>query len=272
MKIINLIEDTNCGNGCVSEHGLCFYIETDNHKLLVDTGASENFIRNAEKLGVDLSGVDTVILSHGHYDHTGGVMSFAQLNKNAKIYIQSTALGDYYNVKDEAPRYIGVDKNIADLPNLIKVQGNLKIDDELFIFTNIKGKNPIPDGNKTLMRKQGEGFVQDDFCHEQCLVILVDGKKYLLSGCAHNGILNILETYNELFNSDPDVVISGFHLMKKEGHTENDILLMKQIAEALSKTHTIYYTCHCTTEYPYEVMKQIMGEKLHWVYSGNMIM
>ena len=71
MKIINLIENTEGSSGCLFEHGLSFYVETKKHKLLVDTGATNTFIANAEKLGVDLKQVDTVILSHGHYDHTG---------------------------------------------------------------------------------------------------------------------------------------------------------------------------------------------------------
>jgi len=269
MKIINLMEDTSCGNGCLNEHGLCFYVETDNHKILADTGASEGFIKNAEKLGVDLKAVDTVFLSHGHYDHTGGVMSFAQINPDAKIYIQKSAMRDYYNLNGETPRYIGVDKKIAELPQAVLIEGNLKIDEELFLFSNIKGSNPIPTGNKTLVCKQGQEFVQDNFCHEQCLVITENNKNYLLSGCAHNGILNILETYEALFNSKPDYVISGFHMMNKNGYSEEDIILIKNIAEFLNDTPTKYFTCHCTTEYPYEIMKKIMGDKLSWVSSGT---
>ena len=78
MKIVNLIENTEGCSGCASEHGLSFYIETVKHKLLVDTGATDTFIRNAEILGVDLAAVDTVILSHGHYDHGGGLPAFVK--------------------------------------------------------------------------------------------------------------------------------------------------------------------------------------------------
>ena len=72
MRIINLMENTKGAEGCVWEHGLSFYIETKKHKLLADTGASEAFLKNAVVLGIDLRRVDTVILSHGHYDHGGG--------------------------------------------------------------------------------------------------------------------------------------------------------------------------------------------------------
>lgn len=93
MKIINLVENTKKGE-CLNEHGLSFYVETKKHKLLIDTGASDMFIQNAECLGVDLTQIDTVILSHGHYDHSGGLLPFAKLNPSAKIYLKDTADGD----------------------------------------------------------------------------------------------------------------------------------------------------------------------------------
>ena len=100
MKIINLIEDTKGIEGCVYEHGLSFYIETKNHKILMDTGATDAFLENAKVLNVDLAKVDTVIISHGHYDHTGGLLAFAKLNPEAKIYIQKSAQGDFYNYRN----------------------------------------------------------------------------------------------------------------------------------------------------------------------------
>ena len=78
MKIIAVMEDT-CGNGfCAFEHGLSVYVETKKHKILLDTGATGAFAENAKKLGIDLKAIDTVVLSHGHYDHSGGILTFAE--------------------------------------------------------------------------------------------------------------------------------------------------------------------------------------------------
>lgn len=85
MRILNLVENEEGVPGCEEVHGLSFYVETQNHKLLFDTSPSEVVLRNAERLGVDLTAVDTVILSHGHYDHSGGIMAFTSINPNAKI-------------------------------------------------------------------------------------------------------------------------------------------------------------------------------------------
>ena len=91
LRIINLVENEPGFSGCEAAHGLSFYVETKNHKLLFDTSPSEVILRNAEKLGVDLSAIDTVILSHGHYDHSGGILPFVDLNSKAKIYMQHNA-------------------------------------------------------------------------------------------------------------------------------------------------------------------------------------
>ena len=92
MRIVSLVENTS-SKGLPVEHGLSLYIETDRHRVLYDTGQTELFADNAEKLGVDLSSVDFCFLSHGHYDHSGGLKRFTALNGKAKIYMARSAFG-----------------------------------------------------------------------------------------------------------------------------------------------------------------------------------
>ena len=84
MKIVMLMENTVCARSFACEHGLSMYIETGSRKILFDMGASDQFAANAQKAGVDLTQVDTAILSHGHNDHGGGLQTFLALNKKAK--------------------------------------------------------------------------------------------------------------------------------------------------------------------------------------------
>ena len=86
MKIITLIENTEGSCGCASKHGLSFYIETNHHTLLMDTGPNSLLKENAETLGIDLKKVDTVILSHGHYDHGGGLPTFFSIDKELELF------------------------------------------------------------------------------------------------------------------------------------------------------------------------------------------
>ena len=279
MRIINLVENTEGASGCGVEHGLCFYIETEKHKLLMDTGQTGLLLENAEKLGIDLTKVDTVVLSHGHYDHGGGILPFAKINPTAKIYVPEKAFGEYYSMnKDGEPHYIGLAKEIQELPQVVKVSeeakaadGIYRIDDELALFSGIGSEHVIPSTNQRLKKKTEDGFVQDDFAHEQCLVISEGVKKVLLSGCAHHGILNIMDRYCELFGEEPDFVISGFHMMKKHNYSDEDINMIIDTALALRQYKTVFYTGHCTGVEPYNAMKKLMGDQLHYVHSGDEI-
>ena len=272
MKIINLVENTAGPSGCGAEHGLSFYIETARHKILMDTGASELFFENAQRLGVDLKAVDLVVLSHGHYDHSGGLVTFRSVNANAPIFLQTAAAGDYYSVREgEEPRYIGISENAKALQGLIFVPpvGELRIDSELSLFAGIGLSRPISSANGDLKEKTADGYADDSFGHEQCLVVREGRKSVLFSGCAHHGILNILDRYRELFGEDPTHVVSGFHMKKDSGYTEEDTQFIIDTALELTKYRTMFYTGHCTGEVPFEAMKKIMEEQLEYVHSGD---
>ncbi len=282
MKIITLMENITKDETIRAEHGLSLYIETKNHILLSDCGCTDAFLANAATLGVDLRAVDSVFLSHGHYDHSGGILPFTGINPDATIYMQEKTLLPYYHKTDTEARYIGINPAIGDLAQLKILNGDAVIDNELSIFTNVIGRNLWPKGNLELKKKVGNEFVQDEFDHEQYLVITEENddatigngisKKVLISGCAHNGILNILEHYYSLYGAYPDTVISGFHMKKKSGYTDEDIATIKDTAKKLRKLPTKFYTGHCTGEEPFALMKEIMGEQLKYIYSGSILM
>ncbi len=271
MKITNLIEDTAGECNYLYGHGLSFYIETEHHKVLLDTGADDAFIKNAKSKGVDLKTVDTLIISHGHYDHAGGVLAFAALNPYAKIYIRKSAFGEFYSLKSTGPKYIGINCAIASLPQTIFIDGDATLDSELSVFGGVCGTRLLPRGNAVLKEKCGNDFLQDSFEHEQYLVVRENGKSVLLSGCAHKGILNILDAYRMRYGGSPDIVVSGFHTTKSEYDSEDDALI-QQTALELASTDTLYFTGHCTGEHAMEIFKHIMGEKLRVLHSGSEIL
>ena len=276
MRIVNLIENTEGNPGCVYEHGLSFYIETESHKVLLDLGQTDNSLRNAKALGVDLKAVDTIVLSHGHYDHSGGIMPFAKINDHAVIYMQGSADGEYYAddgkaAGDERYRYIGIDRDILKLPQVRLLQGDHVIDDELELFTIDNRTHMLPFTNRKLLIKTVSGFAPDDFRHEHFLVIKDKGLTVLMSGCAHNGILSILDAYKEKYGTFPDIVVSGFHLMVKRDYREDELKEVREIARELRKLKLKFFTCHCTGVPAFEEMKKIMGDKLDYIHSGEEI-
>ena len=113
---------------------------------------------------------------------------------------------------------------------------------------------------------------RDTFDHEQCLVIKEGKEQVLVSGCAHNGILNILDRYREIYGGMPARVISGFHMMKKTPYTEEEKSLILETAKELSEYETVFYTGHCTGDEAFALMKPVMGEKLVRLRSGVQVM
>ncbi len=275
MKILNLIEDTKGRSDLTNAHGLSFYIETKMHKIILDLGPSEDTIHNARTLDVDLAEVDTVILSHGHYDHSGGIIPFTKINDKAIIYMQDNVTKEYYADDGQNAiaryRYIGIDKDISNLSQVRFVNGDFKIDDELELFVINNKKHEIPFTNRRLLVKEGDTFKQDDFNHEHFLVVHQNGKSYLMSGCAHNGMLNIIEEYIDRYGTAPDVVVSGFHLAKKKEYSETEVEEIRALAEELKKYPTRFVTCHCTGMKAFGLMKEIMGDKLEYVHTGEEI-
>ena len=242
--------------------------------MLLDLGQTDNALWNAKTLGIDLKSVDLVVLSQGHYDHSGGILPFARINDHADIYMQRSAGGAHYAddgqmAEGERYRYIGIDRDILKLPQVRLVQGDHEIDDELSLLTIKERKHMLPFTNKRLLIRTEEGYLPDEFVHEHFLVIEEKGRRILMSGCAHNGILNILDAYEEKYSSLPDTVISGFHLMVKREYRENELEEVRRIAEKLSHYRTKFFTCHCTGVPAYEEMKKIMGDQLAYVHSGE---
>lgn len=275
MKIVNLIENTAGVDGCVPLHGLSFYVETLKHRVLFDAGPSGAVLGNAERLGVDLKEVDVAVLSHGHYDHSGGFLAFAKINPSATIYMQRKVRGDYYGYDgvEKEYRYIGIDKELLKLPQVQLIDGDLRIDDELSLFCVQARKYQMPSMNARIMQKVDGAYLPDDFLHEQSLYVSSGNDSAILSGCAHIGILNILEAFLQKFGSEnlPQKVISGFHLLKKNGYAPSDFIEYKELARMLSDYSCDFYTCHCTGLEPYECMRSIMGKSLRYIRTGELV-
>lgn len=271
MKIITLLENGACDAALGSAHGLSLYIETPKHRILFDMGPDEQFLSNAEKLGVDLREVDLAILSHGHYDHGGGLEAFCKRNPTAKIYLRKGAFGEYVALEeDESLRYIGLDPALQKYADrLVFTDESLRLDDELLLFSAVPDTYGALSASGKLKERQGENLLQDRFLHEQDLLITAEGKTVLVSGCSHRGIVNILRSARALASGEIDDMIGGFHLFQLEEGDPAADRLIEMIGTALLAGETVYYTGHCTGDYAYEKLKSILGGRLHRVMGGT---
>jgi len=254
MKLTVLTENTSNKEGIYAEHGLSLYIETGSIKLLFDMGQTDLFAKNAETLGIDLKAVDIAIISHGHYDHGGGLETFFKLNEKAPVYINQNAFGPHYN---GTQKYIGLDVSLKDNPRLIYTKDFFRISDSLCLFSYNEKERKNSFESFGLMKKSGNDFVPDDFCHEQYLLIEENSKRIVISGCSHKGIIDIVDW------TKPDVLVGGFHFSKMPLGDE-----LKSAAEKLNSYKTAYYTCHCTGTDQFNFMKNYIKE-LKYISCGE---
>ena len=252
MKVVTLIENTSCRENVSFEHGLSLYIETENHKILFDAGQSAAFADNAEKLGVDLKDVDFAVLSHGHYDHSGGLGRFLEINQNAPVYVSSHAFEPHYSTNG----YIGVNPALRDSNQIRYVAEETMLAEGITLHQ----LQMVPMDTAGLMVEEKGERKPDDFRHEQYLLLEEKGKRILISGCSHKGILQIVDAFR------PDILIGGFHFMKIESETT-----LEAAAKKLLEYDTVYYTGHCTGQKQYDYLKEIMGEKLHYISAGTVL-
>ncbi|WP_317856173.1 MBL fold metallo-hydrolase [Chakrabartyella piscis] len=241
MKVTALVENiSHCELRAI--HGLSLLVETEKHMMLFDVAEDGALLENAKTRNIDLSKVDTVILSHAHNDHTGSLADFLSINKTAKVYIQKAAFDPcYYKEDDGSMRPIGIDVKFMNHPQIVLVEGDLQIDEELFLFQADSIERYHSTANDRLYDQNG----LDTFKHEQNLLISETTENNLIAGCCHSGIVNIMDKIGKY---NPKTCIAGFHLVNPSNHKTVETEILDGIASELSKYDIMFYTCHCTGE------------------------
>ena len=256
MRIVSLLENTTHREDIGAEHGLSLYIEANGYRILFDMGQTDLFARNAQSMGIDLSQVDLAILSHGHYDHAGGLLHFLDCNAHAPVYVHSAARGDY---RHGEARYIGIDPSLKRHPRLIFGEGERVIGEGLTLL-DCNDRPRLHDAGSFGLEEWIDGMlVPDRFLHEQYLLIEEAGRRVLISGCSHKGIADIVRWF------EPDVLIGGFHLSTLE-----DEARLGEIADLLGSFSTRYYTCHCTGERQFAFLRERVKD-LFYLSAGEEI-
>lgn len=268
MKITSIIENTS-NKGLPVEHGLSIYIEKhEGQKILFDMGQSNLFACNAETLSLSIADIDYAVVSHGHYDHGGGLSTFLTENQKAKVYIHKDAFQPHYSLRDTRLRYIGLDRVLQGNERLVFCDDVTRISNGMTLFANVKGNCCNPIGNKLLF---GPSETENDsFCHEQSLIIEEGNNVVLFAGCAHRGIVNILRKAEEVAGKTPTHVFAGMHLVKSGlSTTEEDAFIANLAAELMKYKDTMFYTMHCTGEEQYKKLKSFMGRQIKYLACGD---
>jgi len=198
MKITVLAENSVCEANPLnlkSENGLSLYIEFDGRNLIFNTGQSDLFIQNARKMGIDLSQADYFIISHGHFDHGGGLKHFLKINKKGKVFMHINAAHKFYTmIFGSIPYYVGLEQMIlAQSSRIYFIEEDTQINDKIILLEGFSEVFPQPETNKALFEKSKDRFAADKFNHELVMLLIENEEIVLFSGCSHSGIINIIE-------------------------------------------------------------------------------
>lgn len=271
MKIITLVENRKSNEELICKHGLSIYIEVGFKKILFDLGPDDSFYLNAKKLGIKVKDIDYLVISHGHSDHGGGLKKFLEVNRKAKIILSKDAFLNY-SARLMGVFYIniGIDRVEVD-DRFVFVDEFFTITEGIEVFHSKKRENKLR-GNKRLYKKLEGKRIRDDFSHEISLSINNRDKNYLFSACSHSGIINIIDTFKEYYGKDIDVLFAGMHLFDPVNkRVESDKFIKDLSQKLLDEKMEMYYTFHCTGEKAFFKMKEILGEKLGRLKTGDLI-
>ena len=221
FKVTTLAENSvaQSGKPLIGEHGLSFYIETGNNKILFDTGQNLAIANNAKVLGIDLRQIDSVVLSHGHYDHTGGLKSLVACNRDFTLYAHPEIFGHKLKSAGSNYRYIGMplDKKYLETKgiNLKLSRNSIQVACGIQTTGEIPMENDFEELEADFHLKKENTVLADTFADDQALILDSKEGTTVLLGCSHRGVINTLNhVANLIGKKNISTLLGGLHLGK----------------------------------------------------------
>jgi 7,8-dihydropterin-6-yl-methyl-4-(beta-D-ribofuranosyl)aminobenzene 5'-phosphate synthase len=266
---IRILVDDKAGHGLIAEHGFSLWIEHLGKKILFDTGQKDALLPNAERLGIDLSQADMLVLSHGHYDHTGGVAEVINRSNGIQVFAHTDVLVDRYSMRDDGAAAIQIQPDSAEaLRNIPEDQIHWTTESKrLYDHVSVSGMIP----RLTDFEDTGGAFFLDSEATQPDLIdddqsIWIKTSKGLVvcAGCCHSGIINTLEHITKISGeSKIHTLLGGLHLLNAD---ENR--LSKTVEGLGSFDIHQMYPCHCTGKGAVEYLSKNLSSNVVPGYAG----
>jgi 7,8-dihydropterin-6-yl-methyl-4-(beta-D-ribofuranosyl)aminobenzene 5'-phosphate synthase len=258
---VTILVDNQAGEGLVAEHGLSLWIETEDKRILFDTGQGSAFANNARVVGIDLGKINILVLSHGHYDHTGGIPQVLQQPRNPNVYCHPAIVLPRYSIRNGIPKPIQmplesmVAIDTLSLEQLHWIQQPMLLSDKIGITGPIPRETSFEDsGGPFYLDPQGEHT--DPIADDLALWIRTDDGVIVCVGCSHAGLVNTLYHVRRLSHGlRIRAVIGGFHLLNaSRERLEQTVTALRLLGPDL------VVPCHCTGELAVAALRNAFGE------------
>ena len=271
IKVSTLSENTAL-HGYIGEYGLSLFIEADNKRILFDTGLSFSAYHNAQIMGIDLTKVDCIVLSHGHLDHTGGLSEILRrIGKETEVIAHPDVFEARYTLRDgqTQEKFIGMPCSREELENR---GARFTLSKEpVYITPHIMTTGEIPmlteyeKVESNLHIKDGENFIPDKIADDLSLIITTEAGPVVFTGCGHRGVVNILHYARKLAgNEKVYAVIGGIHLYRA-----SEERIQKTIAEFRSMGVKKLGLSHCTGFHASAKIAEAFPEEFFLNNAGN---
>lgn len=268
MKITILVNNL-AGEGLMAEHGLSLWIETENRRIIFDTGQGIALENNARTLGIDLAEADILVLSHGHYDHTGGIVQVLQQAQKTDVYCNPGIVYPRYSIINGTAKPIQIPSDSMEAIEKLSVEHLHWVQQPTWISDKIGITGPIP--RVTNWEDPGgpfyldpEGKRADPIDDDQALWVRTDDGVIVCVGCSHAGLVNTLNYVRSINHGFRlRAIIGGFHLINAG-------------RERLEKTMTALHLfepdmvipCHCTGELAVAMLRDALGKRVSPASAG----
>ena len=266
LELTLVVENNSEQRNLDSEHGLSFYLTYQRENYVFDTGQGQVLINNLKELDLAAKDLSGILLSHGHYDHAGGLKKLLDYKPMVPVYAHPNIFLDKYSKKSNGPVFRGFELSQDMISNFRAVTDLTEIKPGLWLTGEVPRKNNIEKLNPHYQVKVNDQFKIDPFKDDQSLIVETEKGLVVLLGCSHAGVINILKYIDNNFTQEVYAIIGGMHLINAEQERiEWTINSLKEIGFEL------LISLHCTGKEAVQKMKDTFGHRVEIKSVGDKI-